>query len=363
MSTVDLLSINLLLLPLQPHRCEYVLSIILAQYNWRHSTKKKGVSNNTAYERARLYRWMFTYLRDETEKHYKLDPRSFGGRHVDALMAYWSDRAIEGTIRPATIQAYYSHVKTFTRWIGKPSLMKPIGAYFPSRAHFTRNYCATSDKSWRAAGVDVETIIQRVEAYDVHAAASLRLMRAFGLRFKESVMLRPHVDVVTAAQAGKSGGPDLPYLDTHRGTKGGRRRYMPIESDAARFAVDHARSVTRRPEDSVSDPSLTLVKAMRRLRYVMERFEITKKDLGVVPHGLRHQFAGDTYAEITGVAPPVAGGRLEDKGMDEVARLRVSGLLGHGRKQITNAYLGSAASAASPGSLDVATRSESSPPA
>jgi len=33
---------------------------------------------------------------------------------------------------------------------------------------------------------------------------------------------------------------------------------------------------------SVSDQTLTLVQAMRRLRYVMERFGITKRDLHVV---------------------------------------------------------------------------------
>lgn len=46
-------------------------------------------------------------------------------------------------------------------------------------------------------------MIRGVEACDVHAAAALRLMHAFRLRFKESTMLRPHVDVLTAAQVGQ----------------------------------------------------------------------------------------------------------------------------------------------------------------
>jgi hypothetical protein len=60
-------------------------------------------------------------------------------------------------------------------------------------------------------------------AYDVHAAASLRLMQAFQLRFKESVMFRPHTDVITAAQAGKSGCRRclLPgYASGHQGRAG-----------------------------------------------------------------------------------------------------------------------------------------------
>jgi hypothetical protein len=77
------------------------------------------------------------------------------------------------------------------------------------------------DKTWRAQGVDADAVIREVEAHDRHAAASLRLMQAFGLRFKESLMLRPHQDVLTAQQAGRPADGPARYLDTHRGTKGG----------------------------------------------------------------------------------------------------------------------------------------------
>ena len=96
------------------------------------------------------------------------------------------------------------------------------------------------------------------------------------------------------------------------------------------------------PHGSVSDPNLTLVQAMRRLRYVMERFGITKRDLHVVPHGLRHQFAADRYHDATGHPPPVAGGPAIPGDADADARRSVSALLGHGRTQITNAYLSQA---------------------
>jgi integrase len=81
---------------------------------------------------------------------------------------------------------------------------------------------------------------------------------------------------------------------------------------------------------------------MRRLRYVMERFGITKRDLHVVPHGLRHQFAADRYHDETGHPPPVAGGPAVPAAVDAAARRGVSILLGHGRTQITNAYLSQA---------------------
>jgi hypothetical protein len=67
------------------------------------------------------------------------------------------------------------------------------------------------------------------------AAASLRLMQAFGLRFKESLMLRPHQDVLTAQQAGRPADGPARYLDTHRGTKGGRCVFRM--SVTARFGI------------------------------------------------------------------------------------------------------------------------------
>ena len=83
-----------------------------------------------------------------------------------------------------------------------------------------------------------------------------------------------------------------------------------------------------------------LLQAMRRLRYVMECFGITRAGLGVVPHGLRHQGAADDYESITGVPPPIAGGSGVPPALDMRARREIAARLGHGRVQITNVYCG-----------------------
>ena len=121
----------------------------------------------------------------------------------------------------------------------------------------------------------------------------------------------------------------------------------------------------RSHEGSVSNPRHDLERAIRHLRYVMEEFGITKADLKIVPHGLRHQYAADEYQAATGHAPPVEGGAVIDRELDHLARRGVSNKLGHNREQIVKAYLGQSGSAAPPpaGSLDVATSSESSPAA
>ena len=227
-------------IPLNPRRNGYVLQLILKQHNWRHSSKDKGVSNKTIAERARFCFWLFDFLRRHA-KHFKLDPRSFSGRHVEAVTQYWQVEASAGLLSPATIQTYFSFMKTFAGWIGKPKLLKHIGCYFDDAKLYRRMLASGIDKSWRATGVDADAVIREVEAYDVHAAASLKLMHAFQLRFKESVMFRPHSDVISAAQASKPDDGACFYLDTHRGTKGGRERYFPIDNAMRQEAIDYVR--------------------------------------------------------------------------------------------------------------------------
>jgi integrase len=75
---------------------------------------------------------------------------------------------------------------------------------------------------------------------------------------------------------------------------------------------------------------------------VLRRFEITKAALGVTAHGLRHQHANDRYEELSGEPSPVRGGAGAGDA-DGAARMAVSSELGHGRIEITDAYLGQSA--------------------
>lgn len=337
--------------PLNPRRWRYILNLLLSRHNWRHSNKDKGVSFKTMAERGRFLHSLFRWLRTNEETQFRLDPRSLSGRHIDFIMVHWQEAAKAGRMSPATIQTYFSFLSTFLGWIGKPQLVKPIRCYFDDPKLYRRSYVAKSDKSWTAAGISVVDHISAATHLDRHVAAALMLMAAFGLRFKEACMVRPHRDVVERAAADRV---VTPRLDTHRGTKGGRERSVPITSDTQRQAIEFAKAVAVKQDDSVSDPHLTLKQALRRARYVMERLGITKRDLGVVPHGLRHQYAAERYQELAGTAPPVAGGGEVEKAVDENARQIVAAELGHGRRQITNVYLGKAGASNGEAPIEVA---------
>src|SRR5262245_41685002 len=217
-------------------------------------------------------------------------------------------------------------------------MIQESGAYVSDPARLRRTYVALYDKSWSAAGVDAGAIVQAVFAHDPHCGAMLDLMLAFGLRVKEAVMFRPHLAVVPASATSLSPRAER-YLEVVRGTKGGRRRFVPIDSDAKRKALERAQRLVGEGAH-LGNPRLDLKAGKAHFYRVMARFGITNSDLGVTPHGLRHQYANDRYESFSGVSSTVRQGPPVDPAVDTAARLEVAAELGHARKEIAGAYLG-----------------------
>ena len=86
--------------------------------------------------------------------------------------------------------------------------------------------------------------------------------------------------------------------------------------------------------------------------YIMAKMGITRKDLGVTAHGLRHQRLNDIFEEVAGVPSPVrqAGGRIVmgDPELWKQAQQKVSNVGGHARLSISSAYTGSVTSVGKP---------------
>ena len=127
------------------------------------------------------------------------------------------------------------------------------------------------------------------------------------------------------------------------GDAGSRLRCIPIDMTAKREALDAAKAMVGSDSQFLADPSRTLVQNLNRLANVMKKFGVTHEALGVTPHGLRHEYAGDRYEALAGVASPVRGGASTDSATDDGARLQVAEELGHSRTQVTCAYLGQSA--------------------
>lgn len=191
-----------------------------------------------------------------------------------------------------------------------------------------RSYIAQTDKSWTAKAIDVDTKIAEIEAEDPHIGMQLRMIRAFGLRRKEAVMIKPN-----RADRGT-------YLAVSDGTKGGRDRVVAIDTPEKRATLDAAKALAKTPEGRISDPALTLPQALDRYSNFVRKFGISKKALGVTGHGLRAQFACERYEAEAGVPAPVRGGGKVNPEVDRLARCKVTEDLGHSRSSATNAYYG-----------------------
>lgn len=194
-----------------------------------------------------------------------------------------------------------------------------------------RSYSAVESKGWTSNGVDPAEIFLRMDLECRVAGLQLRLQHAFGLRPREVVMLKP----ISADQ-----GQNLFVTD---GTKGGRARMVPIDTSAKRDLLERAKEIARGNTRGVLSikTSMSLTQAIARYYYLARRVGIGKKALGVTLHGLRHEFAGALYKQITGVEAPVNGGRLDDQDLAHRAMKITSELLGHSRKHAGAAYLGS----------------------
>ena len=254
-------------------------------------------------------------------------PRNLQQKHVKALSEYWEAKQLSAS----TITNRLSVLRALSSWIGKPGMIQKSEDFVKNPETVKRQQATTEDKSWAAAGLDVEAMIGLIEAYDARVGLQVRLMREFGLRKREAVMFRPH-----KADLGLA-------IRVRDGTKGGRERIVPLETPEQRRVLDLAKSRAKNVNDHIGSPYRDLKQALRHINYVFERFGLTKRGLGVTAHGLRHQHLNELYESITGVPSPVRSGSITadiDKHLHDVARARVSQEAGHERLGISNAYIG-----------------------
>lgn len=306
------------------------LAQILKDHNPFGTPHKKGirerVGSRTEDKRHQVLYMGFTQLR---ALGYRLSSvRSFREKHMKALVTVWDKEGLA----PATIQNRISIFRTFSGWIGKAGMITEATHYVEDPNRVKRSYKATVDKSWSAKGVDPLERIQEIELFDKHVAVQLRVICAFGLRVQEGVRFQPH-----RADKGAE-------IEVIHGTKGGKQRTVPIQTPEQRKILDEAKTFVgyHAPNRSLASRYLNLAQAIHRFYYTMKRFGITIAQLGVTPHGLRHEYANDRFEDEAGVPSPVRGGdSREISGVSDVlARTRVSAELGHVRTSITSAYLG-----------------------
>jgi integrase len=334
------------------HDWKTQLQHIINHHNARHGDLGKGVAHKTMHERAHA---LFLCFRQLRALGYQPEPRSLCNRHVRALVDYWVGkrelvkpsqadqyRDLARPLSASTIQTRLSILRVFCDWIGKSGMILAPRHYVDDPALVERTYVAERDKSWRGNGVDIEAVIDQVTAYDPHVGIQLTFCHEFGLRVKEAIMLRPRESDVGELTLPHIRPDTCRYLKVRHGTKGGRVRFVLIDTLAKVDLVARANSFVRFDSNPLGNLQLELPQAMRRFYYVMDKFGVTMRGLNVTAHGLRHGYAQANYELFAAdVAPNSVPDPGPDSSHDKDARMRVAELLGHSRTQIVSAYVGS----------------------
>lgn len=296
----------------------------LAEVLHDHNGVRSGGSVASHLTRQKRGDVLFAGFRELRELGYRLDDvRQFRGKHMEALCANWLKRGLSAS----TLQNNLAVFRVFSQWIGKDGMVESSEHYFGDKAR--RTSLNTTDKSWPAHGIDPEAMVERIAQICPRTAAQVRLQKAFGLRPAESMQIRPWI-----ADQGT-------VLMCKWGCKGGRSRFVKIESDEQRKALDLAKMFAATPTASMCDPKLTLKQARGHFYRVMAHVGLTKRALGVTAYGNRHQRAADVYREQSGGHEcPVRGGGAIDRDLDEAARLATAETLGHSRIDVASNYLG-----------------------
>lgn len=236
----------------------------------------------------------------------------------------------DGKVRgAATIQTYLYFLSLFCRWIGKDGMVGDSKQYFADASILNRSYAATTDKSWEGNGVDVQGKIDAISVNYPWVAAQILVEHAFGLRRKEALSLRPYMNFVEG------------NLHIVSGSKGGKVRIIPVETDYQRDVAALAISMVGKTSKVLAEPMLSLKQNLSKTSRVASEYGITKKALGVTLHGNRCGYAIN-FMLSRGLTPLIVGGEIgvlpKEQEMD--IRLQASQRMGHNRVGITTAYSG-----------------------
>jgi integrase len=275
------------------------------------------------------------------------DVRNISRKNAVALVRYWSERP-ERPLSKATIDQYVNVLRCYMTMIGKPGVV-PEGEEWRAClekeglaiARERRGQIALEAKGWTDKNVDLDDLLPAIREKSPVCAAILRLIEAFGARPSEGWQYKPE----------RGERKDHIYLTE---TKGGKPRPVYYYDDQPELrarqleAFEEALAVAKKVDPDrglLAEPGLSPKQMRRRFYYVMELFGITKKGLGVVPHGLRHDYANKKFEHLSGLPAPAkqllpAAAYRKNKDVVDAARKAVSADLGHERKSITGAYNG-----------------------
>jgi len=226
----------------------------------------------------------------------------------------------------ASVKKELSHIRWLLGKLSKAYLLPKKNADLGIEK---RTIVAKENKSWTGK-IDIEEKIEEVSASDKTVGLVLKLCYYFGFRPKEAALFRPHENI-----------KDF-FIEVRYGTKGGRKREVPVMSEKQQAVIDELLRHVRRGYSLVPQGG-SYKKFKNHFYYIVRKHGLTMAN-GLTPKGLRHTYACSLYEDMTGEKPPVLRGadeaRTKNRINDRRARQTIAQHLGHGRRSISSAYIG-----------------------
>lgn len=302
--------------------------------NVHRRANNRQASHRTMELSAQVLFVMFKTLHHKLNR--PIHPRNLAEAHIKLLAQYWYTE----NKAPTTMRNEISVLRKFSRWIGKPNLVKPLQYYLPEASPERVKVTAVADatKSWSANGIDVEAKLQAAFEIDDRFGMMIAMQLAFGLRKKEACSFQPWV----------SDQRDLGHnaIIVYDGSKGGKQRTIPIELQFQRVVLDYVKQYIGKRDrlgwkKTIRGLNANLKGNLKRYDYHMSKLGISKENCSVCGHGLRAEYA-ENCALFEGFVPTTLGGKGDEFDADEMRnrKKRVSERLGHSRVQVTASYFG-----------------------
>lgn len=324
--------------------------LLKQQENLRTVRGDRRASDKTLEARGHI---LYQGFQDLRILGYRFDTiTSFREKHLQALVDKWVDERKAAS----TLQNRITTFRIFCSWIGKPDLIGPTARYVKDPKRATRALSAQTDKSWSGNGVNIDEKLAQIRQADERAGLMLLAGRTWGLRRLEMVCIRPYATVVVGGTTNIVAFTDVKVsreelkaaiaasgsgLPIKKGTKGGRYRVLPLDTQEKLDVLRQLQAVVQDRDGFLGWPGESLKTNARRLSYIAKKFGLTKADLGVTLHGLRHEVANNEFEHLSGVQSAIRGGNSPLRGETRVAAQLVAQLLGHSRVSIISAYCGS----------------------
>ncbi len=339
-----------------------VSQLVAAKGGVKVRDPSRPTSNHTMKTAFDKVQKIFGWLRSELGFSGLSNPYHLSERHLIALAGHIAEKKEKGEFGAAMAAGYATYCRHLARWIDKPELAAVFNSAIGKEV-CKRSLIAERDKSWEAAGVNVDEKILEVMKYERWVGLALWCQHTFGMRKNEVLMFQPLSDIqpiptIMPTGAGKARGRRIKQdlTDVHwkewtgglnvnivRGTKGKRPRVLRIDDDEAKETAWMIRNelVQWGDRETLGPSFFSLKQNTQTYVRVLKRFGITQNALGITGHGLRAGFACDML-ESFGITPTVRGGNGQhpDPVRQHHAYKETTEAMGHGRVTVVGAYAG-----------------------